>query len=252
METVVYVRGNRANVRRTIAKAVKAASGGSSADVASAMQVRLGMTALGLIKDAFVTKSKGGTDECGLKWPPLKRETIAYSRRHPGVPPAKERAGFSPSWMLTDKQRAKWWELYRRGLARFKGDKSRAAKLAWAILKGMGAKTLIGEYGDTPVLILRDLGLLLNSLSPGVESSDRMPANPPKVENQVFVVTGGSVIVGTNRKGAAAHHKGIPGRLPQRRLWAEPNQWPGEWWGDIADQGRMGYIDILLYFLRNP
>jgi hypothetical protein len=213
------------------------------------MQVRLGMTALSLIKQAFVVKSKGGTDDCGLSWPPLKKTTIAYSRRHPGVPKSAQRAAFSPSWMLTDKQRDKWWSLYRTGLARFKGDKSRAAKLAWKIIKDEGGKTLIGTYGNTPVLILRDLGLLLNSLSPGIETGS---ASVAPVPNQIFEVRSGSVIVGTNRKHAASHHNGIPGRLPQRRLWAPPSQWPQSWWTEISEQGRMGLIDIMLYFLRNP
>jgi hypothetical protein len=59
------------------------------------------MAALGFIKPAFVTKMHGGTDEAGDSWPPLKRETVAYSRRHPGMPKAKDRAAFAPSWMLT-------------------------------------------------------------------------------------------------------------------------------------------------------
>ena len=244
-ETVIHVRASRTQVRKMIDLAVKAASGHTEdgKEAADALQVRVGMTALARIKDAFIVKARGGTDAAGLKWKPLSPKTIAYSRRHPGVP--KNRSGNRPSWMLTAKQREEWWTAYRTGLAMYRGDKERAAKRAWAIAKAGGAKTLIGEYGATAVEILRDTGLLLNSLSPGI--------SPGSVEHQVFRVGAGEVIVGTNRKWAWAHHKGIPGRLPKRPLWPDPETWPAEWWNDIEEQARQGFTEILLYFLRrNP
>lgn len=217
------------------------------------MKIRLGMTALRLIKKAFLVKSQGGTDECGLKWPPLSPKTIAYSRRHFGVLfPGKKRAPFAPSWMLTDKQRKRWWDIYRsllgtapKGAAFHKhkasGSDANAARTAWKILKAEGAKTLLSEYGETKVFILRSTELLLNSLSPGVSPGD--------VKNQVFRLGNGEVIVGTNREWAKVHHEGTA-KIPQRRLWAAPSQWPATWWGDIAEQGRAGLIDIFLSYLR--
>lgn len=248
-ENVIYVRGTKQSVREAVYRAASAAAGKTSEgrEAADALQVRLGMVALARIRDAFVVKSKGGTDDCGLKWPPLSKKTIAYSRRHPGVPPSSQRAAFRPSYMLTDAQRVKWWKLYSKALAMFAGDKNRSAAYAWKIIKAEGGKTLIGTYGDTAVLILRDTGLLLNSLSPGVVGGRATPEN---IENQVFRVGQGEVIIGTNRKGAAAQHNGIPGRLPQRRLWAEPSQWPAEWWKDIQEQAVIGYIEILTHFLK--
>ncbi len=242
------MRGSRRDVRLAIKKAIAIAAGAAGGDkeASEGVQIRVGLAALANIKEAFIEKSKGGTDAAGLKWPPLSPKTVAYSRRHPGVP--KNRSGFRPSWMLSDKQRKRWWELYRQGLARYRGDQAAAARLAWSIVKGEGAKTLIGEYGNTPVMILRDTGLLLNSLSPGVVSSSHPTIQD--VENQVFIVGPGSVIVGTNRKHAASHHYGVPGRIPQRRLWPEPDQWPDEWWQDIAAAGREGMIEILLSVLR--
>lgn len=231
-------------MREKIARAIASAAGrnGDAHDASVAMQTRIGLTLLSHIKDAFITKARGGTDESGLSWPPLKKSTIAYSRRHPGVPPAKQRAAFRPSWMLTEKQRERWWTLYRMGLARTRGDKNKAAAYAWAAIKREGAKTLLGVYGNTSVEILRDTGLLLNSLSPGV--------NPGSVDHQIFDVTPGECIVGTNRKGAAAHHNGIPGRLPQRKLWPDPANWPASWNEDINQQASEGLIDILTYLLR--
>lgn len=244
-QNTVYVRTTRTSIRESVNKAISVAAGksGDVQNLAIQMQIRIGMTALAHIKDAFVTKSRGGTDESGLSWPPLSPKTIAYSRRHPRVPPAKQRAAFRPSWMLTDKQRERWWYLYRIGLARSKGDKNKAAQYAWAAIKREGAKTLLSEYGNTKVDILRDTGLLLNSLSPGI--------NPGSIENQVFRANPGEVIIGTNRKGAKAHHEGIPGRLPQRRLWPDPANWPDSWLKDIEDQAKQGVMEIFLATLRN-
>jgi hypothetical protein len=257
-EVVVYVRANRAAVRRAVAAIPTVALRGGS--VARAMMVRCGMTLLGRIRRAFITKARGGVDEAGDSWKPLKPSTIAYSRRHkkkpgnprvlgpvfsqakrpPWVPKKTVRAGYAPSYALTTKQRDRWWDLYRRGLAMYRGDKSHAASRAWYILKSEGATTLIEQYGGTKVDILRDTGLLLNSLSPGVNSSV-----------QVFRVLPGEVIVGTNRKWAGTHHRGNPKRgLPQRRLWPEVRRWPSVWWIDILEQCKQGLVDITIQLAK--
>lgn len=233
----------------------EARGGGSTAN---AMMVRCGVAALRRIRAAFVVKSHGGTDEAGDRWAPLKPETIAYSRRHrkklgdpkqsqvfsrakklPWVPRPKIRAAYAPSYALTNRQRDRWWDVYRQGLAMFRGDKSHAARRAWAILKSEGATTLIAQYGSAQVDILRNTGLLLSSLTPG-----------STVSEQIFRVQPGEVIVGTNRKGAAVHHRGVLGRLPQRRLWPPVNRWPSSWWEDIAEQGRAGLVDLAIYLVK--
>ena len=89
------------------------------------------------------------------------------------------------------------------------------------------------------VEILRDTGLLLNTLSPGVETG-----------LNVFRVLPGEVIVGTNRKWAGIHHRGSRnGRIPQRRLWPEPSKWPSNWWLDILETARQGLIDITIQLM---
>jgi hypothetical protein len=118
--------------------------------------------------------------------------------------------------------------------------KSGAAKFAWWKIKQEGANTIIGVFGDTPVDILKDTGLLINSLSPGVVSAER-----------VFRVGPGEVIVGTNRKHAARHHAGDPKRgLPQRRLWPHPSRWPQDWWGDILDVAKQGILDLIVHLVK--
>lgn len=238
---VVDVRTGAKNLEATLRQLPKLVqSPGMARDAMNALKVRVGLQALSFIRQAFIVKAKGGTDEAGERWPPLQRSTIAYSRRHPGVLfPGKKRAPFRPSWMLTKKQRARWWAL----------NAQVGAAMAWVILKSEGAKTIIGEYGDTKVETLRDKGLLLNSLSPGVPP-DSGTSTPTGREHQVFKLESTSVVVGTNRKHAAAHHKGIPGKLPQRRLWPKPNRWPAKWWDLLLSQARQGMIEVMTYLLR--
>lgn len=254
-EQTIYVRATRASVRRAVAQVPTAARSGGP--VADAMMVRCGMAALGRIRAAFVVKSHGGTDEAGDRWAPLKPKTIAYGRRHrkkpgdpkqsrvfsrakspPWVPRPSIRAGYAPSYALTRRQNDRWWELYRQGLAIFRGDKGAAARRAWAIGKREGMTTIIAQYGNAKVDTLRDTGLLLSSLSPGVAS-----------QHQIFRVGPGQVIVGTNRRGASAHHSGVPGRLPQRRLWPHPGRWPVSWWTDIAETARDGLVDLAIQLI---
>lgn len=253
-ENVINVRGSRQKIRR-IMETVRDQVRDTSSEAAKQLMVRMGLTLLGRIKAAFIVKANGGVDDCGLQWPKLKKSTVAYSRRHPGVPPSSKRAGFSPSWMLTKKQRERWWSLYRQFLGKApqgaayhqrgaQAGSGWAAARAWKILKSEGAQTLMMVYGDTPVKILRSTGVLLNSLSPGVSPMEAKP-QPPTVEDQVFRLGVGDVIVGTNRKFAVVHHEGR-GHVPQRRLWAEPDKWPANWWLDITEQGQAALLEMVI------
>lgn len=238
----VTVRADRAAVRDALARIPQEVRGNSIH--ARAMRLRVGMALLGRIKQAFVLKARGGTDAAGDRWAPLSPRTIAYSRtrsRGRGGRTKKERSNPArPSAALTDGQRHRWWEYYRQGLAIFRSNKGAAARRAWAILRrDGGVTTLLEKYGNRPVEILRDTGLLLNSLSPGTNSPE-----------QVFRDEGGAIIVGTNRKGARWHHEGIPGKLPRRRLWPLPRNWPASWWADIQDQVKMGIADIAQELIR--
>src|SRR3974390_99998 len=113
-ENVIYVRTTRQRLSQAIRSIPLAARGniGAAQEAAKGLLLRIGMAALSKVRQAFVVKARGGTDECGLKWPPISPPTIAYSRRHPNVLwPGRLRAPFAPSWMLTDKQRKRWWQL---------------------------------------------------------------------------------------------------------------------------------------------
>jgi hypothetical protein len=97
--------------------------------------------------------------------------------------------------------------------------------------------------------ILRDTGLLFNSLSPSIQGT---AAAPPHQPHQIFNIPPGQVVIGTNRKWCHTHHYGVPGHIPQRRLWPEVRRWPKNWWDAILSEAQQGMIDILLYLLGHP
>jgi hypothetical protein len=251
----VYAKATVAQVRQMV-RALPGILNGRIADptgLVYGLMLRVGMEALSFIKEAFVIKAKGGTDEAGLYWPKLSPKTIAYSRLHPGLNAQRAAAkskGRPGRPLLTDKQDEQWRTIfasrvhaYEKQGASNKEAKAHAAATAWTVLKANGATTIIDKYGNTQVEILRDKGFLLNSLSPGTQG----PSGDP---NQVFRVNPGEVIVGTNRAHAGAHHRGVPGKVPQRRLWPEPKDWPKTWWGRITGTLQSGAAQIVAKLLR--
>lgn len=175
------------------------------------------------IRAAFLTKSRGGTDDAGDRWAPLAPKTVAYSRRGQRIARESGR-GSRPSQALSERQRTRWWDLYRQGLAIFQGEKAAAARRAWAILKREGATTFFDKYGSRRVTILYDTGALYRSIKARVNRSE--------------------AVVSSDHPGAAAHHNGVPGKLPQRRLWPGPYRWPVSWWEDIIQIVQQEVADI--------
>lgn len=257
---VVHFRGTRKQLA-DIVRSLPLVLNGHMQDpggLAQGLQLRIGAAALSLIKVAFIAKSRGGTDEAGDSWTKLSPKYVAYGRRHPELTQIRKQAkaeGRPGRPMLTKKQDERWRRIFagklhqvsakQRKMTIFGGTstqaKSAAAAYAWAVLKAEGGQTIFDNFKDAPVEILRDTGVLLNSLSPGVNG-------PSGHENQVFRVQPGTVIVGTNRKGAAAHHKGS-GKLPERRLWPRVERWPSSWWQQITGTLRDGAAQVLIRML---
>lgn len=188
---------------------------------------KAGVTALDHIKKAFVEKSYGSTDEAGDRWKDLDPKTVAYKAARTKTERKREAR---PSQALNKKQQSRWWQLYNQALAMYKGDKSHAAARAWFILKSEGATTLFDKYSNSQHRILYDTGELLNSLTSSIQD--------------------GQIVITAKRKGAAAHHYGVPNRLPQRRLWPEPVKWPSSWWNSIANSVRDGILESVKSDLR--
>lgn len=277
MTTRIYYRGTRADVHKQ-ANRLRDILTGREPDqggVASGFMLSLGFGALADIHDAFIVKSRGGTDEMGIKWPPLSKAYLAYQRRfgkgektalmkaaglnprvHKFAPGNKVPGGFwdggnrnlpSRMGLLSKHQVERWWQVYFQARDRFmlsthgRAAKARAAAVAWAQIKQEGGKAMLEVYGNRQVDILKDTGILLNSLGPGMLSGDsysKPTANGG--DQQVFSIGAGQVIVGTNVPYAAVHNYGHASKpkMPRRQFLPDnEGQVPDVWWQRWLDIG---------------
>ena len=223
MSETVYVRVTRHRLSRIMA------SLGAKVRADKATLGVIGSAVLELVQKAFHAKSKGGTDEAGESWQHLDPKTIAYSRAK--RPNAWGKRETLPSQALTDRQQARWWAVYRQGLAIFKGDKGSAARRAWGILKAEGAITLFSKYSNVKVNMLYITGRTYNTI-------------------QVLRSGNGETVVGSEDVVAGAHHRGVPGRLPQRRLWPEPGKWPESWWQYILNKVLSSAVSVVTKVIK--
>jgi hypothetical protein len=253
----IAFQGNRADVRRLTNRLAGMLSGREpdSLGIGRWYLIAMGFGALSDIKDAFIEKSRGGTDEMGIKWPPLSNSYLAYQRRFGAGEQAKlkKAAGlgaghrYAPGnnkGLLTAEQLKRWNKLYATYFNRLLLSlpeplaKTRAAQFAWVDLKKEGAKTKLDVFGNRQVEILRDTGILFNSLSPGVmsrsdpQSSSYQKPSKEGGEDQVFELQAGGVTVGTSVPYAAVHNFGHPSKpkMPKRQFIPEADQIPDSWW----------------------
>lgn len=273
MATVRF-RGTRADVTR-LALQLAAVLAGRAPDthgVARGFGLTLGFAALSDIKNAFVIKVGGGTDEMGIRWPPLAPATIAARRVGPGD--KRVRAGqFSKrateSQITSAVQKA---ELIKRrerirkretkkALQRFRlslpeGEAQRRAKIVGGLKATREtAQTKVQTLGGRQVQILRDTGVLLNSLGPGRltgQGTSISYSNPSGEggEEHIFEVGAGEIIVGTNVKYASTHQHGDASRnIPARPFLPDENHAvPSAWWDRwlrAANQALMVGAEIL-------
>lgn len=216
--------------------------------IAYGLQLRLGVALLSKVQQDFLTKSRGGTGEDGIRWRPLERSTVAQrritasERKAAGVG-TKTRRG-----LLSAAQDKQWRRIFATRRTRLiaggysPGSASAtAAKMAWAALKAAGAQTRIGLFGNRKVDTLRDTGELFRSFSPGIE--DR----PSHADGQIFQVASGRVTIGTNKK--PWHHRGIPGKLPARPFWPLDGSLPRAWWSYLLGVYQRGLAKLLARYI---
>lgn len=242
MSATVTFHGSRADVEAIVARlpAILAGTDPVAADQVEQILLRGGVALLSKIQQAFIVKSRGGTDEAGISWPPLKRATIAGRRittaekRATGVTGRRERG------LLTPAENRRWRKYYATALAWLRlslpeGEaKARAAQIAWTKLKKEGAVTRLALFGGRQVDMLRDTGELFRSLSPGVGAD----------AGQILDGKPGRIIVGTNKK--PWHHAGIPGKLPSRPFWPVDGTLPESWWDAVRDAIGRGLVELVL------
>lgn len=216
-EIVIHTRASRASVIAAVHTIPQEVCGSSPTAVTTLTNI--GITTLEHIRKAFIVKSRGGTDEAGDRWEPLAPSTIAARRSKNKTKKPKSKPTVS-----------------------LKGTAGSAERRIHSVIKGSKGKgsSLPFDKYDTSSLILQDTGLLLSSLTPFSSAPE-----------QVFRVEPGEVTIGTNRKWAVVHHHGIPGKLPQRRLWPILNSWPTSWWSDILGELQQGVVDITAEVVRN-
>lgn len=247
----IFFRGSLEQAKEAVLTVVRSITGNSQEKAAAAKSVHtaIGLQALSDIKDDFVRKAQGQTGEDGITWPKLSRKYLAYGRRFgKGEAAALKKAaglgrGHRHRGLLTKAQDKRWKQIFASRLARFAASmdigaaKARAAQIAWATLKREGAKTKLMVFGDRQAEILRDTGVLLNSLSPGRVSAGNNEYLPPA--DQIFETTISGVIVGTNVPYAGVHQNGSKKRnIPARPfLPTEKNPVCDAWitrWVDVA------------------
>lgn len=182
------------------------------------------------VSTAFDVKSRGGTDDLGNRWKPLKKETIAQRPLHPGD---KKRLGITKGMkfrgLLTAEQDKLWRGIFRSNFLKLASRIGKAAaavqaaKLAWAIVKAHGGKTKLEVLGNRNVLINRITDALFDSLSPGSRgragTSDRVSTYTPP-EGQLFQVDRpGEIVLGSKIKYAERVAK-LRALIPRRhRPW---------------------------------
>jgi hypothetical protein len=253
MSTVAF-SGGKHEAGRIIRSLIASLTGRERLDAAAGVFLAMGVAALTEVHQDFIVKARGGVGSDGVKWPRLSRKTLAYSRRFgPGEAAALKRAAglgkghrFAPGdnkGLLTKAQLKQWRFFYSTLLAKYAATmplsaaKAKAAAQAWVAMKNRGAKTKLEVYGDREHEVLRDTGILANSLSVGTISG--YAYNKPAVEggeSQIFELLENGVIVGTNVKYARSHHEGLRG-LPKRPIMPTDDNLPAEWSRRILDAG---------------
>lgn len=126
--------------------------------------------------------------------------------------------------------------------------KNIAAAIAWKDAKANGAKTMLEVYGHRKVDILRDTGVLFNSLSPGEIVGSSADASYAPAPNQIVQDRPGELIVGTNVRYARAHQFGI--RVPQRKILPDPGTIPASWLAYFARQAIGGFVAAMHLLAR--
>jgi hypothetical protein len=254
--THVVTEDRRPEIERTI-RALPAMLAGRVPDehgIAAGFRARLAWTFFSLVAPAFNAKGRGETDDAGESWHPLSPAYLAYQRPVTGRKPPHA-GGLAPGGKdgyLTPELLRLWRRTYADRLAWFimrmpdKDAASRAAAIAWIVVKKAGAKTKIGTFGERKAgvdyQILVDTGLLRRSILPGelvneqqVDSQYRPP------EAQECNDQGHRLIVGTTVPYAKYHHHAKDPKR-RRRLW--PERFPADWWRQINSVAVSGFARL--------
>jgi hypothetical protein len=277
MAQQITFNGTHEELRRLLYSFVASLSGrtGAYAPYVRGIKLRVGMTALACVQEAFVVKADGGVGDDGISWEPLKKATIAARRIGPGDVPGLKALGITKRQFgygarrqgqgdldvkgrlkrgfLTQAEDKRWKMIFatrkmammaRHGMSE-EAAAGRAAQIAWATLKAEGAKTRLEVLGNRHVQIGRDTGRMLASLSPGVVDPMTHPltADPEIGEETILREEPGAVIVGTTTEYAGRFHA-------QRPLWPANNELPPPWSKRIEEAAKSGVLEAITMILE--
>lgn len=209
----LFILGSGCNIKLELSKSeaitLRKNFKNSNSNIRSAFVASLTFNLFKKIHTAFVLKSKGGTDDQGLRWKPLKRSTIASRPIRGRGTLALSRRSRKGRGLLTKSQQIRWNGIYSSNLTRLaqfmpiQAASAKAAMLAWGILKKEGAETRIDKLGSRKVDILVDSGKLKNSLKPGrLVADEYIPT-----ANQIYKKSNYSLTIGTSVEYAKRVHK---------------------------------------------
>lgn len=244
---VIHTRLRRDELRTRLAEIPRILSGRlpDKLGIARGFMLRLAVAWLSKIKQAFIVKARGGTDECGISWPPLSKKYLAYGRGPKSTRTAGKLSPGGKDGFMSKAQLKQWRRTYARNLAWLATDlplseaKSQAARIAWAEAKRAGVKTKLEVFGNREVEILRDRGLLFNSLSPGVLSERGPSADYEPPEGQIVNLSPGELAVGSNVE-YLKYHQGTPEKPGRRRIWPSASEIPVSWIEDMNETAASG------------
>lgn len=260
---VVHTRISRPELRRMIAMLPYILSGRieDRHGFAHGFRMRLAVAFFSKVKQAYIVKARGGTDEAGYSWPKLSAAYLAYQRPIGGSggkspPKAGGKSPGGKDGFMSADQLNQWRRIFAAMYGKLKateGDaeaKAHASAIAWSKMKKAGVKTKLEAFGAREVEILRDTGRGFNSLSPGVLSEIGASATYSPEDGQVVEEHRGELIVGTNVKYMGAHHSPKNNKRPTRRLWPEADRIPDRWWSDFRKQASGGFAAIVNIIAR--
>jgi hypothetical protein len=246
--TTIYVRATRQQLKSELRRLVSILSGGQPDEggIAHGFAMRLAYALLSKVKLAYIVKARGGTDECGISWPPLTKRYLAYQR---GPKSDRTAGGLSPGGkdgFMSPGELAQWKRDYAGALTWMAADeglseetKRRAAAWAWSRAKARGVRTKLDVFGSREHEILRDRDILLNSLSPGALTEAGADAHYIGPDGQIVEHNPGEVIVGSS-VAYAGYHQHAKSEKRRRQIVPEPSQIPSSWWHFLASASTSG------------
>ena len=117
-QNVIYFQGGRDEAKAVVQSFIRTltgsgSSGASDRQLAEGVFYSIGFAALSDIQADFIRKARGGVGEDGTSWPPLKPETIAYSRRFGPGEQAGTEEGCGTRFRKSSRHWGKRWIAYQ-------------------------------------------------------------------------------------------------------------------------------------------